>query len=123
MKWLLKRFKYVRELEDRVRELGQEVHAHEVIEKFQKEIISDWEDTETNFSRMNLGELEVIMTSIVEYQRCLQMLHAADPIEARVAPIFEKYNITWERNTLVDRVIKEAEEYARKNAGGSSAND
>lgn len=121
MKWLPRRFKYVRELENRVRELGQEVHAHEVIEKFLKESVEEWEGTETNFSKMTLGELEVIMTAIVEYQRCLRLLNAADPIEVSITPIFEKYNITWERNTLVDKVIKEAEEYARKNASGPSA--
>lgn len=123
MKWLAKRFRYTRELQKKVRELDNEVRILEVIKGGQQGIIKEWENIETQFSRMTLGELEIVMTGIVDYQRALKSLFAADPVQERVAPIFKKYNVTWERNTLVDTVIKEAEEYARQNAERRSSDD
>lgn len=122
IQWFLKRFTYTRELEARVREQNQIMHALEVIKRTQKGIISEWEETETTFSKMTLSELETVMTACVDYQDILKRLVVGDPIEPRITSIFEKYNITWERNTLVDKVIEEAEEYA-KNAVRRSDTD
>lgn len=110
MRWLAKRFKYTRELEKRAREQSQEIHAHEVIENILREVIVDWEETETTFSKMTLSELEEIMSACVDYHRALRTLGAGDPVQHRILPIMEKYGIAIERNTAVDRVIDEFEE-------------
>jgi hypothetical protein len=123
MKWLARRFGYTRELSDRVRELGNEVRMLEVIKRGHEGIIGEWEQTETTFSKMTLTELETVLTALVEYHDILSTrLMVGDPVEAKIVGIFEKYDITYERNTLVDKVIKEAEEYA-KNASRRSTDD
>lgn len=123
MKWLARRFKYTRELSDRVRELTNEGRALEVIKRGQEGIISEWEETQTTFSKMTLAELEVALTALVEYHDILSTrLMVGDPVEHKITGIFKKYGITYERNTLVDKVIKEAEEYA-KNVSRRSTDD
>lgn len=118
-KWLAKRFRYTRELQDTVRMNDKEIRAFELIKKSQASLIDELENAKNNFSKMTLSELEQILMACIRYQEILKRFSLADPVERKVLPILEKYGITWEKNTLVDTVLKEAQNYA-KNSGRRS---
>lgn len=104
MKWLLKRFNYTRQLERRVRELDQEGRTLDLIVDVQSEIIDEYREIETQFTKLTLDEAHELFSACVDYQRALGMAGAADPVQHRIIPIMEKYGITIDRNTLADDV-------------------
>lgn len=122
MRWLAQRFNYTRELEKRVRELKQENHAFEIIQRSQAEIIGEYQVLKTGLTKLTLDEAHELLSACVDYQRALIMVSAPDPVQHRIIPIIDKYGITIERNTLADEVtdeeLKEIVEYLNAEAGG-----
>lgn len=122
MKWLAKRFNYTRALEKRVRELSQEAHAFEIIQRSQAEIIGEYQVLETGLTKLTLDEAHELLSACIDYQRALIMVSAPDPVQHRIIPIMDKYGVTIERNTLADEVtdeeLKEIVEYLNAEAGG-----
>lgn len=107
MKWLLKRFNYTRELENAVREKERELQTLDKGIDLFKKIIDEYRVMETEFTKLTLEEAHELFSACVDYQRALTMLHSADPVQDRILPIMEKYNITIQRNTLADDVTPE----------------
>jgi phosphoribosylamine-glycine ligase len=107
MKWLAKRFWYTRQLEMEIRV------CHTIWNQLEEEIMA-LRTRRTEFSKMSLDELEEVLSACVDYQRCLVRLGVGDPVQNRVLPIFEKYNIVVERNTATDALIEEAKMYAEQ---------
>lgn len=52
-------------------------------------------DLEEQKGVRDIADLTTLASAVIEYRRCLSMLGAADPVDARlnVERIFEKYNI------------------------------
>lgn len=112
MKWFAKRFRYTRELQDRTREQDQEIHVYELIVKAQKELLEEYELLGTKYTKLTLNEAHELFSACVDYHRILKMLVVGDPVQERVLPLFDKYDIKVDRNAVVDQVIREAERYA-----------
>lgn len=100
IEWLLKRFKYVRALEDHrrtyVRWYGMLEKQYEYLnEVYQKQL-------EIDHAKLTLDEAADVLSACVDYHEALQSLGAADPIQSRVLEIFEKYGIKVLRNEVAD---------------------
>lgn len=111
MKWILKRFRYVRDLEESRRELTLERAHHFGKIDMLNEMLDEYRAKQVRFSKLTLDEAETLFSSVVEYHRALRLLNVGDPVQHRILPIMGKYNITVERNTVVDKVIDEFEEF------------
>lgn len=101
-RWFARRFKYVRDLERLHRKdehaLDAMISTVDVLEA----LLKDCQQRRMEIGKMTLEECETLLTGVVDYQRCLRLLAAADPVQDKVLPIFEKYNIKVVRNTRGD---------------------
>lgn len=104
MKWFLQRFKYVRELEDAYRENRRDIISLEQTGKWLRKEI---EDRHIKYTKLTLDEAHEVFSACVDYQRALRMVGVADPVEYRILPIMDKYDITIERNTIADEATDE----------------
>lgn len=100
MKWLLKRFKYVRDLEDHRRTYVRWYGELESEHKYATEALR--KQLEIDHAKLTLDEAADLLSACVDYHEALKSLNAADPIQGRVLKIFEKYGIKIIRNTVAD---------------------
>jgi len=100
MKWLLQRFKYVRDMEEHkrlyIRWYGDlESESNYLRDTLKKQL-------EIDHAKLTLDEAADLLSACVDYHEALKSLNAADPIQHRVLKIFEKYGIKILRNTVAD---------------------
>lgn len=105
-KWIPQRFRYTRELENKALEQHQEIHIREIIERSQKEVIGEYQEMHVKYNKLTLDEAHTLFSCVVDYQRALKTLSAADPIEHRVVSIMDKYGIVMERNPVNESIPK-----------------
>jgi hypothetical protein len=93
MKWFARRFKHTRELERERRLLRRQLTARQDSEIVLTTLFDIVDDQRVQWGKMELKEVEVVLTALVEYRRALHFIGCPDPILSTVFPIFEKYNI------------------------------
>ncbi len=102
MKWFARRFKHTRNLERQVRKVTYELDGAISTIDVLEALLRDCQERRMNLGKATLTEVESLLTVTVDYHKALASLAAADPIQHRVLPIFEKYNIKVIRNTRGD---------------------
>lgn len=58
-----------------------------------EDLLSLCEQRKVNFGKMTLKDAEIILTTLVDYRRTIEMLGAPDPGWSRVKEVFDKYDI------------------------------
>lgn len=120
MKWFAMRFKYTKELRESHREVVLE-NCHLIgTNEWQSEMLDEYRTKEVRYMKLTLDEAETLFGACVDYQRALKTLNAGDPVQARILPIMEKYNITIDRNTVVDGVIEEYRKFLEEKQSGNN---
>lgn len=105
-RWLARRFKHVRDLEFQSRRSTYALDCSTATVNVLEDLLRDCQKRQIKFGKITLEEVEILLSATKDYHRCLSQLYAADPIQNRVLPIFEKYNIRVVPNTMVQGSAK-----------------
>lgn len=99
MSWLARKFKYTRDLEDKLSDAEVEARVFKDQNDLNLNEVMVWktyaEELEEVKGVRDIGDLTTLAQAVLEYRKCLSLLGAPDPVDARlkVEEIFEKYNI------------------------------